>query len=168
MARELSAKIVVITGASSGFGKGAARRFAEEGASLALAARRGDLLAELAAECASAGARAVPVPADVSRREDVERVAEAAVEAFGRIDVWINDAGVGALGRFERVPLEDHEQVNPSGGALAANPIMVAGLTRIAEVSDRIMSGAAGRGIAHATSGPCLQQNLVCVLAGEG
>jgi acetyl-CoA acetyltransferase len=64
--------------------------------------------------------------------------------------------------------LEDHEHVNPSGGALAANPIMVAGLTRIAEVSDRIMTGAAGRGVAHATSGPCLQQNLVCVLEGEG
>ena len=58
--------------------------------------------------------------------------------------------------------------MNPSGGALAANPVMVAGLTRIGEVAQRIMDGAATRGVAHATSGPCLQQNLVCVLEGEG
>jgi acetyl-CoA acetyltransferase len=63
--------------------------------------------------------------------------------------------------------LSDHENVNPSGGALAANPVMVAGLTRIGEVAQRIMDGDAGRGVAHATSGPCLQQNLVCVLEGE-
>jgi acetyl-CoA acetyltransferase len=61
----------------------------------------------------------------------------------------------------------DHDNVNPSGGALAANPVMVAGLTRIGEVAQRIMDGTAGRGVAHATSGPCLQQNLVCVLEGE-
>lgn len=64
--------------------------------------------------------------------------------------------------------LRDHDNVNPSGGPLAANPVMVAGLTRIAEVSQRIMEGQASRGIAHATSGPCLQQNLVAVLEGEG
>ena len=64
--------------------------------------------------------------------------------------------------------LSDHENVNPSGGALAANPVMVAGLTRIGEVAQRIMDGDASRGVAHATSGPCLQQNLVCVLEGEG
>lgn len=63
--------------------------------------------------------------------------------------------------------LDDHGNVNPSGGALAANPVMVAGLTRIAEVAQRILDGEAGRGVAHATSGPCLQQNLVCVLEGD-
>ena len=64
--------------------------------------------------------------------------------------------------------LADHQNVNPSGGPLAANPIMVAGLTRIGEVAQRIMDGSADRGLAHATSGPCLQQNLVCVLEGDG
>jgi acetyl-CoA acetyltransferase len=61
--------------------------------------------------------------------------------------------------------------VNPSGGALAANPIMAAGLVRIGEAAGRIHRGEARRAVAHATSGPCLQQNLVCVLdtdAGEG
>jgi acetyl-CoA acetyltransferase len=54
--------------------------------------------------------------------------------------------------------------VNPSGGALAANPMMVAGLERIGEAASAIMSGSASRTVAHATSGPCLQQNLVAVL----
>jgi acetyl-CoA acetyltransferase len=54
--------------------------------------------------------------------------------------------------------------VNPSGGALAANPLMVAGLLRLGEAATAIMDGRADRAVAHATSGPCLQQNLVCVL----
>jgi acetyl-CoA acetyltransferase len=57
--------------------------------------------------------------------------------------------------------------INPSGGPLQANPVMSAGLTRIGEVAKRIAAGEAGRGIAHAASGPCLQQNMVVVLEGE-
>jgi acetyl-CoA acetyltransferase len=57
--------------------------------------------------------------------------------------------------------------INPSGGPLASNPVMSAGLIRIGEVARRIMAGEAQRGVAHATSGPCLQQNLVCVLEGD-
>jgi len=57
--------------------------------------------------------------------------------------------------------------VNPSGGALAANPVMAAGLVRLGEAAQRVSSGAADRAVAHATSGPCLQQNLVCVLEAE-
>ena len=57
--------------------------------------------------------------------------------------------------------------MNPSGGALAANPMMSAGLIRIGEAARAIWSGQADRAVAHATSGPCLQQNLVCVLEGE-
>jgi len=56
--------------------------------------------------------------------------------------------------------------INPSGGALAANPMMSAGLIRIGEAASRIAAGQADRAVAHATSGPCLQQNLVCVLEG--
>jgi len=57
--------------------------------------------------------------------------------------------------------------INPSGGPLASNPVMSAGLIRIGEVARRIANGDAQRGVAHAASGPCLQQNLVCVLQGE-
>ncbi|MFG2626814.1 thiolase domain-containing protein [Streptomyces sp. NPDC048473] len=63
--------------------------------------------------------------------------------------------------------LDDSVTVNPSGGALAANPVMVAGLIRLGEAAARIHRGESDRALAHATSGPCLQQNLVAVLEGE-
>ncbi|MFI0980658.1 thiolase domain-containing protein [Streptomyces sp. NPDC021093] len=63
--------------------------------------------------------------------------------------------------------LGDEVTVNPSGGALAANPVMAAGLIRIGEAAARIHRGESDRALAHATSGPCLQQNLVAVLEGE-
>ena len=58
-------------------------------------------------------------------------------------------------------------RINPSGGALAANPMMAAGLARIGEAFHRIRAGGGRRALAHATQGHCLQQNLVCVLEGE-
>src|SRR5438270_521310 len=63
--------------------------------------------------------------------------------------------------------LGDDVNVNPSGGALASNPLMVAGLLRIIESAQRVMDGQADRAVAHATSGPALQQNLVTVLEGD-
>jgi short-subunit dehydrogenase len=68
-------------------------------------------LEELAAECESNGTIAVPVEIDVSNQADVERLAQTAINSFGLIDVWINNAGVAAIGRFEDSPLEDHVQV---------------------------------------------------------
>jgi acetyl-CoA acetyltransferase len=67
----------------------------------------------------------------------------------------------------EAMTLGGDVDLNPSGGALGANPMMAAGLIRIGEVARRIWEGTADRAVAHATSGPCLQQNLVCVLEGE-
>ena len=64
----------------------------------------------------------------------------------------------------EALGLDDSVRINPSGGALAANAVMVAGLARIGEAAQRIIDGDAARTVAHATSGPCLQQNLVCVM----
>jgi acetyl-CoA acetyltransferase len=64
--------------------------------------------------------------------------------------------------------LGDGVDVNPSGGALCANPIMAAGLVRFGEAAQRVIDGSANRAVAHATSGACLQQNLVCVLEGDG
>ena len=108
---DLSGKVIVITGASSGFGKGSAREFGARGASVVIAARRGELLDELAQQIEAAGGRALSVPSDVSQQNEVEGLCRAAIEQFGRIDVWVNNAGVGALGRFEEVPLADHVKV---------------------------------------------------------
>jgi len=108
----LSGKVIVLTGASSGLGKGSALALAKEGASLVLAARRDELLDELVAECsAMRGAQAISVPTDVTKPREVEALFNAALKKFGRIDIWINDAGVAALGRFEEIPLEDHFKV---------------------------------------------------------
>jgi acetyl-CoA acetyltransferase len=71
----------------------------------------------------------------------------------------------GALG-FPAVGAVETD-INPSGGPLAGHPVMATGLVRVIEVANRIAAGDAGRGVAHASSGPCLQQNLVCVLEGD-
>jgi NADP-dependent 3-hydroxy acid dehydrogenase YdfG len=108
---EYAGKIVVITGASSGFGRGTAVELARRGVSVVLAARSETLLQEAANECRQAGAKAIAVPTDVSQREGVDQLARQALTEFGHFDVWINNAGVAAIGRFEQVPLDDHLQV---------------------------------------------------------
>ena len=67
----------------------------------------------------------------------------------------------------EAIGLDESTKVNPSGGPLAANPMFSAGLERIGFAAQHIFTGSAGRVLAHATSGPALQQNLVCVLEGK-
>jgi acetyl-CoA acetyltransferase len=108
---------------------------------------------------------------DIGRR-DLTTVPSAVLAAkkagaTGRFDV----AEVHAPFTHEELVLRralelDAGAVNPSGGALCANPVMAAGLVRFGEMAARIHRGEAGRGLAHATSGPCLQQNLVAVLEG--
>ena len=109
--RNFEGKVIVITGASSGFGKGAALEFARQGANVVLAARRNQALDELAQRCKALGGDAIPCPTDVSQEGDVERLARTALDAGGKIDVWVNNAGSGTLGRFEEIPLEEHVQV---------------------------------------------------------
>lgn len=85
-------KVVVITGASGGIGAALAELVAARGASVALVARRRGALEAVAARC---GGRALVIVADVSRREDVQRVVREALARFGRIDVWVNNVGQG-------------------------------------------------------------------------
>jgi short-subunit dehydrogenase len=107
----LRGRVVVVTGASSGIGKGTALALLRRGAEVVLAARRKDLLDEVVTQAGHAGLRAKAVEVDVSRPEDVERLARQALDTFGRIDAWINNASVGAVGRFEEIPVEDHRQL---------------------------------------------------------
>jgi short-subunit dehydrogenase len=109
--RDIAGKTIVIAGASSGIGRGAAEKLAELGANVVVAARRGDVLDELVAQIAASGGTAMAVAADVSDAQAVARLAAAAVERFGRIDVWVNNVGIGALGLFWEVPVEDHARV---------------------------------------------------------
>ncbi|MCC7487843.1 MAG: SDR family oxidoreductase [Burkholderiales bacterium] len=96
----LKGKIAAITGGTEGIGRATAFRFAEEGASVAICARRADVLEQTAGELRGKGVDVLAVPADVSRPRDIERFMDAIIQRFGRIDVLVNNAGTSARGRF--------------------------------------------------------------------
>ena len=106
---------------------------------------------------------------DLGRSRSVEMAAEKAGVASDKIDVAELSAPFThqSLLVEKALGLTSETKVNPSGGALAGNPLMAVGLSRIGECANRIFRADADRAVAHATSGPCLQQNLVCVLEGE-
>ncbi len=109
--RRLRGKVVVITGASSGIGRAAALAFARHGSNVVVAARRAQLLARVADECRDAGADALAVQTDVTIPDQVDRLARAAVDRFGRIDIWVSNAAVLMMGRFEDAPPEAFRRV---------------------------------------------------------
>ena len=107
----LKGKTVVITGGSSGVGRAAAEAFALEGCNIVVAARGKEALDETVSLCRDLGVAALGVPADVSIAADVQNLANKALQFNGRIDIWINNAGVMASGKFEEIPMELNEQV---------------------------------------------------------
>jgi short-subunit dehydrogenase len=109
--RKINEQVMVITGATSGIGLTTARMAAEQGARLMLAARSADALDQLASELRKQGVQVATVAADVGNPADVERIGQAAMERFGRIDTWVNNAGISVFGRCEEVALEDQLRV---------------------------------------------------------
>ncbi|WP_140626504.1 SDR family oxidoreductase [Methylibium rhizosphaerae] len=101
--KPIDKQVIVITGASSGIGLATAELAAQRGAKLVLVARSERTLQEIAARLQAQGAEAIAVPGDVASREALELAAEAAILRFGRIDTWVNDAGVAIYGRLEEV-----------------------------------------------------------------
>lgn len=104
---ELTGKVVLVTGGSDGLGAAVCRRLVEEGARVALCARREDRLRATAAELESAGGDVLAVPADVSSADDVARFVDAAHSRWGRIDGLVNNAGTSAASPFETMSDED-------------------------------------------------------------
>lgn len=104
-------KNVVITGASSGVGRAAAEAFALQGCNIVAVARGQKGLDEVLEYCRGLNVQAIGVSADMSIAEDVQKVTRQALAMGGKIDIWINNAGVMASGKFEEIPMEIHQQV---------------------------------------------------------
>ena len=128
--KPLASQVIVITGASSGIGLTTARMAARRGAKLVAVARNDDALRQLVQELSQEGREAIYVAGDVASEEDMRHVAHAAVERFGRIDTWVNNAGVSIFGRSEDVTLEDQRRLFDTNfwgvvnGSLAALPYL--------------------------------------------
>ncbi|MCX2740781.1 SDR family oxidoreductase [Pontibacter anaerobius] len=126
--KPLRDQVIVITGASSGIGLATARAAARKGARLVLASRNQERLAIIEEQLMLEGAQATHVVADVGNREDVQRIADAAIEKFGGFDTWINNAGVSIYGKLADVSDEDSRRLFDtnfwgvvSGSLIAAN-----------------------------------------------
>ena len=110
MTNKVKEKVVVITGASSGLGEAAARLLSAQGASVVLGARRADRLKSLADELTGKGGKALAVTTDVTRRDQVKKLVDTAVQKFGRIDVMINNAGIMPRAPLERLTIDDWDR----------------------------------------------------------
>lgn len=126
---EIDGKVIVITGASSGIGEATSSLLAERGAKLVLGARREDRLDALAKRIVAAGGKAVHLSTDVKKRQDVEALVNLACDRFGKLDVLINNAGIGPISMLDELRVEDWEEMidvnikGPLYGIAAALPV---------------------------------------------
>jgi short-subunit dehydrogenase len=97
-------QVVLVTGASAGIGKALSLQLAEQGARIALAARRKDRLEKIAVECQTRGGKAIPIPTDVADEVQCRAMVEQTIQEFGRIDMLINNAGFTVVSLFEELP----------------------------------------------------------------
>jgi NADP-dependent 3-hydroxy acid dehydrogenase YdfG len=159
MSKKLEGKVAVVTGASSGIGEATAVALAEEGAKVALVARRADRLEALAARLQEAGGEALVIVADIGDEGQARAVVAKTQEAFGRLDILINNAGVMLLGFIDGANTEEWRrmiQVNVLGlmyATHAALPVMKAQggghIVNVSSVAGR--KARAGSGVYSAT-----------------
>ncbi|MGW0497518.1 SDR family oxidoreductase [Streptomyces sp. NPDC003007] len=109
--KPLSEQVVVVTGASSGIGRATANEFARHGARVVVAARGEEALATLVSQIEEAGGQALAVPTDVAQWPQVQALAQAAVDRYGRIDTWVNAAAVHLYGRAEDITVDEFARV---------------------------------------------------------
>ena len=157
---ELQGTVALVTGASSGIGEATALALAEQGAAVAIAARRADRLEKLAGTIAQAGARALVLEADVSSKEQAHAAVQRTVSELGRLDILINNAGVMLLGPAVGAPFEEWERminVNVLGllycadaalphllRAAEGDPRQVADMVNISSVAGRVVRSGSG------------------------
>jgi NAD(P)-dependent dehydrogenase (short-subunit alcohol dehydrogenase family) len=111
LTRDLADSTVVITGGSGGIGAATALRLARRGAAVVVGARREGATADVVAACRAGGGRAIGVRVDVTDPAAVEALGRRAVEEFGRLDAWVNNAAVAAYGTFTDVPIDEFRRV---------------------------------------------------------
>ena len=154
MTRALEGTVALVTGASSGIGEAAAEALAAQGAAVALAARRRDRLEDLASRITNDGGRAEVIEADVTDRAAAEAAVAATVDALGRLDIVVNNAGVMLLGPVVDAPVEEWERMvglNLTGllyvahaslphllSAAQSEPRRVADLVNVSSVAGRL------------------------------
>jgi 3-oxoacyl-[acyl-carrier protein] reductase len=109
MSRTLTDNVAVVTGASSGIGRATAFAMAEAGASVVVTARRTDRINEVARRINESGGSAIAVTADVADENDVDRLYDAAIDKFGRVDILFNNAGVSKYGPLDSITVEDYD-----------------------------------------------------------
>lgn len=111
MSQKLSGKVAIITGASAGIGQAVATTLAKEGAHLVLTARREERLDELVKQCEDLGAQAIAVAGDAREESTAQNVIEAAKTKFGRIDILLNNAGMGIYKELVETSVEDYDEM---------------------------------------------------------
>ena len=157
---DLSGTVALVTGASSGIGEAAALALAQQGAAVAIAARRRDRLDALAARIAEAGGRALALEADITDRGQAGAAVERTVSELGRLDTLVNNAGVMLLGPVQDAPVDEWERmiaINVHGllycahaalphllSAATDSPRRVADMVNISSVAGRVARNGSG------------------------
>jgi len=174
MARRLEGTVALVTGASSGIGEATARQLADEGAAVALVARRRERLEALAKEIGDGGGRALVIEADITQRDAATQAVEQTVRELGGLDILINNAGVMLLGPIVDAPLEEWERMIHINelGLLYTTHAALPHLLKAAETSQRRVadmvniSSVAGR-VARSGSGVYNMTKFGVVAFGE-